>query len=298
MGEVELTKGKIIKGIAGFYYVHTPENKIYECKAKGIFRKEKQKPLVGDEVMIDIISREERTGNVVELLPRKNELIRPAVANIDQALVIFAAASPAPNFQLLDKFLVLMKWQQVGTIICFNKMDLATEGELDELKKRYERSGSRLVFTCAREGKGLEELQELLAHRTTTVAGPSGVGKSSLINRMQSEVRMETGTISEKTERGKHTTRHAQLICIQEDTYIVDTPGFTSLYVEGMKSEELAGYFPEFTDFEPECRFLGCSHTHEPDCGVKEALLRGAIHRGRYESYVSLYNELKEIKRY
>lgn len=293
-----MIQGKIIKGIAGFYYVHTPENGMIECKAKGIFRKEKIKPLVGDDVEIDLLSQEEKTGNIIQILPRKNELIRPAVANIDQAMVIFAAVSPKPNFHLLDKFLVTMEYQQVETVICFNKQDLATEEELEALRGHYKACGYQVLFTSAKQQQGREELLEVLQGKTTTVAGPSGVGKSSLINMLTPEAEMETGAISEKIERGKHTTRHSQLIHVCENTYIMDTPGFSSLYVNSLLAEELKDYFREFAPYEQECRFLGCSHVHEPDCGVKAALERGDIHPGRYENYVSIYNELKEIKRY
>lgn len=250
-------QGKIIKGIAGFYYVHTPEQVIYECKAKGVFRREKIKPLVGDNVRMDVIDPQEHTGNVTEILPRKNALIRPAVANVDQALVIFAAASPKPNFNLLDRFLITMEHQQVDTVICFNKCDLASEQELGELRSIYEKSGHPMLFTSAKTGFGHQELVKALAGATTAVAGPSGVGKSSLINSLQSQVQMETGRISEKIERGKHTTRHSQLIAVGEGTYIMDTPGFSTLYVEQLAKEELSGYYEEFIPYEQECRFFG-----------------------------------------
>ncbi len=289
--------GKIVKGIAGFYYVHVPGDGVFECKAKGIFRKDKVKPLVGDDVELTVLDPEARTGNIAKIQERSSQLIRPAVANIDQALVIFAAVSPKPNFNLLDKFLVMMEAQQIDTIICFNKQDLASEEELRELSDRYGKCGSSVFFTSAKEGLGMERLEEQLANKTTAVAGPSGVGKSSLINRLQSDVEMETGAISEKIERGRHTTRHSQLIYIREKTYIMDTPGFTSLYLD-IPKEELQEYFYEFAPYEQKCRFQGCSHIHEPDCGVKEALAQGEIPAGRYENYVSIYQELKEIKRY
>lgn len=291
-------QGKIIKGIAGFYYVHVIGAGVYECKAKGIFRKEKIKPLVGDNVEIDIISEEEKTGNISRILQRKNELIRPAVANIDQAMVIFAAAKPKPNFNLLDRFLIMMEQQQVETVICFNKQDLATEEELQKLEETYQKCGYHILFTSARKEEGLEAVKKVLEGKTTTVAGPSGVGKSSLINLLQPEIEMETGNISEKIERGKHTTRHSQLIHIKDNTYIMDTPGFSSLYLMGFEKEELKEYFKEFKEYEPECRFLGCSHIHEPDCGVKRALEEGKISRIRYENYVAMYEELKNVKKY
>ena len=291
-------QGKIIKGIAGFYYVHTGKSGVYECKAKGIFRKEKIKPLVGDNVTIDIISEEEHTGNITEILPRKNTLIRPAVANIDQAVVIFAAAKPKPNFNLLDRFLIMMEKQQIPAVICFNKMDLAREEELQKLKEAYETSGYRILFASAAKEEGISGIQEVLKGKTSTVAGPSGVGKSSLINLLAPEANMETGAISEKIERGRHTTRHAQLICIQEETYIVDTPGFSSLSVDGFEKETLGTYFPEFAKYEDQCRFAGCSHISEPDCAVKEALAEGRISRIRYEDYLEIYNELKDRRKY
>lgn len=291
-------QGKIVKGISGFYYVHVVESGIYECKAKGIFRQQKMKPLVGDDVEIDIISEEKKTGNVAAILPRKNALIRPAVANVDQALLIFAAASPNPNFNLLDRFLVMMGRQDVPVILCFNKCDLITEEQQQEIASIYEASGCEILFVSAKKELGLKELQEILAGKTTTVAGPSGVGKSSLINLLAPEACMETGEISKKIERGRHTTRHAELIQLKEDGYIMDTPGFSSLYLPEMEKEELQDCYPEFAAFEPYCRFQGCSHISEPDCGVKEALSEGKIHPVRYENYCQLYGELKDRKKY
>lgn len=291
-------QGKIVKGISGFYYVHVVESGIYECKAKGIFRQQKMKPLVGDDVEIDIISEEKKTGNVAAILPRKNALIRPAVANVDQALLIFAAASPNPNFNLLDRFLVMMGRQDVPVILCFNKCDLITEEQQQEVAAIYEASGCKILFVSAKKELGLKELQEILEGKTTTVAGPSGVGKSSLINLLAPEACMETGEISKKIERGRHTTRHAELIQLKGDGYIMDTPGFSSLYLPEMEKEELQDCYPEFAAFEPYCRFQGCSHISEPDCGVKEALSEGKIHPVRYENYCQLYGELKDRKKY
>ena len=291
-------QGKIVKGISGFYYVHVVESGIYECKAKGIFRQQKMKPLVGDDVEIDIISEEKKTGNVAAILPRKNALIRPAVANVDQALLIFAAASPNPNFNLLDRFLVMMGRQDVPVILCFNKCDLITEEQKQEIASIYEASSCKILFVSAKKELGLNALQEILEGKTTTVAGPSGVGKSSLINLLAPEACMETGEISKKIERGRHTTRHAELIQLREDGYIMDTPGFSSLYLPEMEKEELQDCYPEFAAFEPYCRFQGCSHISEPDCGVKEALSEGKIHPVRYENYCQLYGELKDRKKY
>ena len=290
--------GKIMKGIAGFYYVGVVESGVYECKAKGIFRKDKIKPLVGDDVEIEVLNEEEKLGNIVKILPRRSELIRPAVANIDQALVIFAAREPKPNLSLLDRFLVIMEKQDIPVIICFNKQDLCDEEEVGRLKGIYEACGYPVVLASAKQGEGIEEIKSLLRGKTTTVAGPSGVGKSSLTNLLQNEVQMETGEISKKLGRGRHTTRHSQIIQIEEDTWLYDTPGFTSFYVEEIEKEELRFYFRVFSKYEGTCRFQGCTHTHEPGCMVKNALEEGKISKERYENYLELYGELKEKRRY
>ena len=290
-------RGRIIKGIAGFYYVQT-EAGIYECKAKGIFRKDKKKPLVGDYVEIKVLDEEEKEGSVEKIDPHTNELIRPAVANIDQAIVIFAVNDPKPNFMLLDRFLVTMEYQNVPTVICFNKMDLGTKEELETLQEVYGHCGYEVIFTSAAKQQGVEELKKLLRGKTSAVAGPSGVGKSSLTNLLQDEISMETGEISKKLGRGKHTTRHSQLIAIGDDTYLMDTPGFSSLYIEGMEKEELKDYFTEFRPYEGQCKYQGCVHIHEPGCSVKAALEQGKLSSLRYEDYLGLYNELKEKRRY
>ena len=291
-------KGKIMKGISGFYYVNVVESGIYECKAKGIFRKDKIKPLVGDDVEIEVLSEEKKIGNIIKIFPRHSELVRPAVANVDQALVIFAAREPSPNFSLLDRFLVIMEKQEIPVIIWFNKKDLCEKEELKQMKKIYEDCGYQVILTSAMEKKGMEELKTLLRGKTTTVAGPSGVGKSSLTNLLQKDVVMETGEISKKLGRGRHTTRHSQIIAIEENTWIYDTPGFTSFYVENIEKEELRYYFREFAAYEGTCRFQGCTHTHEPGCKVKEALAEGRISQERYSSYLELYRELSEKRKY
>ena len=290
--------GKIIKGIAGFYYVFVVESGIYECKAKGAFRKEKIKPLVGDNVEIEVLSEDDKTGNIIAIDSRKNELIRPAVANIDQALVVFAAVKPDPHFNLLDRFLVMMERKDIPVILCFNKKDIATEPKIKELESIYEKCGYPVIFTSALEKENIDEIRSLLKGKTTAIAGPSGVGKSSLINELQSFVTMETGSISTKIDRGKHTTRHSEFITIDDNSFIMDTPGFSSLYVNDFEKEDLKYYFREFEPYEGQCKFNGCDHIHEPGCAVKEALDSGNIHKIRYDNYVEMYKELKEKKRY
>ena len=291
-------QGRIIRGIAGFYYVHVPEMGIYECKAKGIFRKNKLKPLVGDFVKLSILDEENKKGNIDEVLDRDNELIRPAVANINQALVIFAIKKPEPNLNLLDRFLIMMEQKEIPCVLVFNKSDLASEEEKQTLRDIYKNSGCEILFISAKQDEGIETIREVLRGKTSTVAGPSGVGKSSLINKLQTDVNMETGSISEKIERGKHTTRHTEFIPIGEDTFIMDTPGFSSLAVFDMEKEELEQFYPEFNEYRDTCRFNGCSHTHEPGCGVKEAIEEGKISKERYENYKLIYEELKNKKKY
>lgn len=287
-------QGKIIKGIAGFYYVHVVNRGVYECKAKGIFRNNKQKPLVGDNVEIVILDEGEKLGNITELFPRKNELIRPAVANVDQALIIFALIEPEPNYNLLDRFLISMERQGVDTIICFNKKDLASKKQIEESYKVYEKSGYKLIVSCIKTGEGIEEIKQTLKNKTTVLAGPSGVGKSSLLNVVIPGARMEIGAVSQKIKRGKHTTRHSEIFHVEEDTYLFDTPGFTSLLIADISKENLRDYYNEFHNYEKTCRFNGCVHINEPECSVKIALEKGEINPVRYSNYIGLFEELKE----
>lgn len=292
-------KGKIIKGIAGFYYIHTPEDGIiYECKAKGIFRKQNVKPLVGDNVEINTDNQPEGKGIITDILPRTNELIRPAVANVDQALVLFAAAEPDPNLNLLDRFLVMMQKQGVKTMICFNKKDIVTNKEMSKLKDTYQGCGYEVFATSIRNQDGISDIYQYIRGKTTVLAGPSGVGKSSLINELAPKAMMETGNVSEKIKRGKHTTRHSELIYVEHGTYIMDTPGFSSLYINEIETDELKDYYIEFLEYENDCRFIGCRHLNEPGCAVKGALDEGEISLLRYENYKLLYEELKKQKRY
>ena len=290
--------GKIIRGIAGFYYVHDGKETVYQCKAKGIFRNRKIKPLVGDNVEFSVLDPVDKEGNIEEILPRKNSLIRPAVANIDQAVVLFALADPEPNLHLLDRFLVMMEKAGVPVQICFNKLDLCPDNRGECYRKIYENAGYAVHLLSVKEGIGTDWTAKVLREKTTVLAGPSGVGKSSLTNRLQPEAGMETGEVSEKIKRGKHTTRHSELIYVEEDTYLLDTPGFSSLFVDEMEPEDLQTCFPEFSAFTDDCRFLGCVHIGERVCGVKQAVDAGKVSKSRYENYRLIYQELKDKRRY
>ncbi len=271
-------------------------SRIYECKAKGIFRKAGIKPLVGDDVEFEVLDEDKSLGNIIKILPRKSEIIRPAVANVDQGLIIFAIQKPEPNFNLLDRFIIMMRQKNLPCIICFNKQDIATKEEMEQIRQDYEGAGCHVVFASVATEQGLEDIMELISSKTTTVAGPSGVGKSSLINKLQNTTQMETGEISVKIDRGKHTTRHSEMIAVNENTYILDTPGFSSLGLFDMEKWKLKEYYPEFEEYNTKCRFQDCIHQKEPGCAVKEAVEQGDISRTRYENYLQLLSEL-ELKR-
>ena len=287
-------RGKIIKGIAGFYYVSTVESGTYACKARGIFRKDGKKPLVGDDVEIVVTHEKDREANVIRIEPRKNELIRPAVANVDQAAVLFALRDPNPDQLMIDRFLVMMERQNVPAFIILNKSDLVTQEEIGHWQEIYRASGYEVLICSAEKEHGMDEILERLRGKVTVVAGPSGVGKSTITNLMQQEIVMETGSISRKLGRGRHTTRHSELIPLDHASYICDTPGFTSLQLPDFPKETLEQYFPEIREHASGCRFVGCAHIHEPDCSVKQAVEESQISSERYQSFVRLYRELEE----
>lgn len=291
-------QGKIIKGIGGFYYVNVPKVGVIECRARGIFRKNNIKPLIGDNVTISIIDFETKTGHVEEIHERQNSLDRPTVANIDQILIVFAVKEPEPNLNLLDKFIITIERAEIKPIICFNKTDRGSEEDIVYLQEAYKKAGYEVYLTSALFEEGIEHLEKLLLNKTTAFAGPSGVGKSTLLNLIQKVVELETGVISDKIKRGKHTTRHAELICFDEDSYVVDTPGFSNIDITDILADDLKNYYNEFERYQDYCRFNTCAHISEPGCGVKEALEVGEISRERYDNYKVIYDELKTIRRY
>lgn len=290
-----MLKGTIIKGIGGFYYVDT-EKGVYVCRPRGIFRKEGIKPTVGDYVEISVLHEKDREGSLDVIEERKTLLIRPRVANVNQAVIVFAAKSPNLNMDLLDRFLLLVEQQQLDIVICINKIDKDKTKQYENTAKLYRSIGYTVLCVSAEKEIGIEDLKQTLQNKISVFAGPSGVGKSSLINKAFPHAQMETGEISKKIQRGRHTTRHAELIQIGERSYIVDSPGFTSLYLEGITEETLQYYFREFQPYVHKCYYTGCSHTHEPDCAVKEQINKN-ISEIRYHRYVTIYEELEQKER-
>lgn len=287
-----MNTGRIIKGVGGNYYV-SAKGKIYKCSARGKFRKAKITPTVGDYVQFTILDENECEGALDTIEKRKNILIRPRVANIDCAIITFAAASPDINRDLLDRFLILAETQNIPkVIICINKSDLVSQEQKEAFANIYE-PFYKVIFTSADKNIGIDELKKEICGCEAVFAGPSGVGKSSLINRLIPESNRQTGEISRKIERGKHTTRQVELLRADNETYIVDSPGFTSLSLDFLESEDLEKYFREFQPYLNKCRFNDCRHLQEPDCAVKEQI-GNTINRERYDSFVSLYEELKQ----
>lgn len=289
-----MIKGTIYKGIGGFYYVKTDDG-IYSCRARGKFRKDSLTPMVGDIAEIEVTDNVKKEGYVTKILPRKNQLIRPLVSNIDLLLVTFAAEDPAPSLQLIDKLTVTAASKNIPTAICINKCDLNPE-IAKEYAQIYTLAGFRVLTTSALCDENVSELKELLANKTTALAGSSGVGKSSLLNAIGESFNLATGVVSDKIKRGKHTTRHTELFPLSFGGFVFDTPGFGSYEIENITYRDLPSLFPEIKSHEGGCRFSGCSHVKEPDCSVKDALASGKIAKSRYESYVALYEELKKIK--
>lgn len=294
-------KGKIIKGIAGFYYVYSYEDgKTYTCHAVGKLRGN-VKPLVGDECSFTVTDEDKIEGSLTGIIKRRNELIRPAVSNVDLMMIIFAVMNPEPNFYLLDKFLFFIEHEGLSPILVFNKEDIEPE-ETSKISRIYKGIEAPIVFTSARENVHVDELKDLIKGKTVAVAGPSGVGKSTLINAIVGREIMQTGEISVKTARGKHTTRHTELFKYEYDgevSFILDTPGFTSLYLPKLsEGERVSDFYPEFAEYTHKCRFNGCIHDKEPDCEVKKAVEAGLISSERYLNYLKIVSEIKNSVKY
>lgn len=290
-----MVEGVIVKGIAGFYYVEDNDGNVFECKARGKFKKDKLSPIVGDKVYIELL--DDMHGVINEIKPRKNQLIRPSVANIDQAILVFAIKKPDLNYVLLDKLLIFIEHHGIDALICINKSDLDEENEIDKIKHIYNGIGYDVIKTNGKTGEGIEALKEKTKDKISVFAGPSGVGKSTIFNRIQSKVVMETGDISKKIERGKHTTRHAELIEIDKGSFIVDTPGFSSLDLNFIEVQELQYSFREFTDYIGECKYSSCLHWKENGCKVKQMVDKGRITQERYNTYIAILQELQENRR-
>lgn len=282
--------GKIIKGIGGFYYIKTEEGLI-ECKARGKFRHKDIKPMVGDNVTIKI---ENGKGVIEEIHKRTSELVRPTVANVSLAFIVFAVKNPDINFDLLNKFLVLCEYNNIEVIVCLNKIDLVSEEEREEIKKRINDIGYEVLFINAKQGIGIERLKEKIEGNVTVFCGPSGAGKSTLINKLADKEHMETGKVSEKLGRGKHTTRHSELIEVA-DGYIVDTPGFSTLEIKDLMDKNSLKYcFPEFSEYNDNCKYRGCLHYKEPKCALKDAVEEGKVNKYRYDFYIKSLEEIME----
>ncbi|MFU0783928.1 MAG: ribosome small subunit-dependent GTPase A [Thermoanaerobacterium thermosaccharolyticum] len=284
--------GRIIRGIGGFYYVYT-EHGIIECRARGKFRISNIVPIVGDNVDID--TENLKDGFIINIHNRKNELVRPPVSNVDQAIITFSIINPALNRLQLDKMIILVELNEIHPVICINKIDLVTKDMITPVYEVYENLGYDVVATSKFDNLGIDKLKSMLIGKTSFFTGPSGVGKSSLINCIQETYKQEVGDLSEKLSRGKHTTRNVELIPF-ENGYVLDTPGFTSLNLD-IDETELKYYFRDFRNYELDCRFKSCLHINEPDCGVKIAVSNGLIDKIRYSNYLNLYNELKSNKR-
>jgi len=283
--------GIIIKGIGGFYYVRDDSGEVYETRGCGRFRKEKITPLVGDKVLLD-----ESKSSIVEIMERSCSFIRPPVANISQMIVVLTTVSPKVDLKTVDTLLLYIEANGIKGTVCINKSDLDDEENILKTKEIYENAGYKTIVTSAEKGIGGDALKEVLKDNVTAFAGNSGVGKSSLLNLIDSDFSLQTGDVSEKIQRGKHTTRHVELMPLSFGGYVLDTPGFGKVDLPVMESKYLENYFKEFESYKKMCKFTGCSHISEKGCAVREALENGEIMPSRYESYVEFYNKLKDIK--
>ncbi|MBN6887112.1 ribosome biogenesis GTPase / thiamine phosphate phosphatase [Cytobacillus horneckiae] len=291
-----MPEGKIIKALSGFYYVLSDEEEIIQCRGRGVFRKNKITPLVGDEVVYQ--AENDKEGYILEVKERKNELIRPPIANVDQAFLVFSSVEPAFSTALLDRFLVLVEFNSIKPIICITKMDLADEAQQETIRgyaDDYRKAGYEVLLTSSETEEGINELAPFIRGEISVFAGQSGVGKSSLLNVLRPDLELKTDDISTHLGRGKHTTRHVELIEIN-DGYVADTPGFSSLEFTHIEMEDLNGCFPDIQEKSEECKFRGCLHLKEPKCTVKEAYDSGEIPAYRYEHYIAFLQEIKERK--
>lgn len=291
-------EGIIIKGIGGFYYVLS-NGIIYECKPRGIFRKENTKPFIGDEVKFEFDSNMENTGTITDIAPRKNFLIRPPISNISQAVLVSAIVNPQINFQFLNKLIVMAETISVKIILCFNKTDLIDDKEKQNIINQFINSEYEIIFTSVKAETGINELRSKLKNNISVFSGSSGVGKSSLLNNLLPDINLETGDLSNKVSRGKHTTRHVELFQLEENSFVADSPGFSSIDIlKDIPEEELMHYYPEFRKYIGQCKFNSCIHNKEPGCAVKYALDRGDISVTRYKSYIEILQELQEYTKY
>lgn len=288
-------QGKIIKGVGSFYTVLCEDGTYAVCKARGLFRKLGKVPLPGDNVSITVDKKS--GGFITDIHPRINELIRPAVANIDVLLIVVSSSEPAPDLELADKLIVYCQKQGITPVLVINKCDEGENETSRVIRTQYEKAIPEILTVSAETGYGSEDLRSAIAHRTVCLAGQSAVGKSSLINALLG-LSLETGELSQKTERGRHTTRHAELLISPGGGFIADTPGFSMLESVPMEPEEIPDAYAEFAEYKGSCRFTGCMHISEPDCAVKEALERGLINRSRYERYKKIVNEAQELRRH
>lgn len=291
-----MMEGCIVKGVGGFYYVETAEG-IYQCRARGLFKRQGITPTVGDHVYIERTDEEEVEGFVTEILPRKNLFIRPPIANVDRLIVVAALADPPPNTRLIDRFLVMAEMAATPVLLCFNKTDLG-DAELGAKLLRIYEPLYETCFVSGTTGEGVAALKEKVAGERVALAGPSGVGKSTLLNHLRIGAGAATGAVSERTGRGRHTTRHVEVFPMDRGGHVFDTPGFTSFDILEATEEELAACYPEMRPHLGQCRFDDCRHLKEPDCRVREAVLAGEISQERYDSYVSQMEELRAATPY